>query len=80
MWNNPSYTPLVLPLFIAFLVWYWLQKRPKNTLPYPPGPRAYPLIGNLLDFPVSVPLWEGLTNLAKQYGRESLHGIFGLEH
>ena len=33
------------------------------------GMRAYPLIGNLLDFLVSVPLWEGLENLAKRYGR-----------
>ena len=70
MWNNLGYIPLVLPLIIAFSVWYWSQKRPKSTLPYPPGPKAYPLIGNALNFPLSVPLWEGLTDLAKKYGRE----------
>jgi hypothetical protein len=69
MWNHLSYISLALPLFVPFLVWYWSQKRSKNTLSYPPGPKAYPLIGNLLDFPLSVPFWEGLASLSKQYGR-----------
>ena len=68
MWGNSGYISLVLPPLIAFPVWYLLQNRSKNTLQYPPGPKAYPLIGNLLDFPASAPLWEGFTNLAKQYG------------
>ena len=79
MWNNSGYIPLVLPLFIAFPVWYWSQKRPKSALPYPPGPKAYPLIGNALDFPVNIPLWEGLTDLAKKYGRKlTSPGLSGL--
>ena len=79
MWNNLGYTPLVLTPLIAFPVWYWLQKRPKSALPYPPGPKAYPFIGNALDFPLGVPLWEGLTDLAKKYGRElPPRGLSGL--
>ena len=71
MWNTPGYISLVLPLLIAFAgVWYWLQRRSsaKNTLPYPPGPKAYPIIGNLLDFSLTAPLWEAFASLAKQYG------------
>ncbi|KAF9783497.1 cytochrome P450 [Thelephora terrestris] len=72
MWNHLSYISLALPLFIAFPVWYWSKKRSKNTLSYPPGPKAYPLIGNLLDFPLSVPFWEGLASLSKQYETDVL--------
>ena len=69
VWNDSSYVPLVLPLLFALLGWYWLRKRSKTALPYPPGPKPYPIIGNLLDFPHGVPLWEGLTDLAKQHGK-----------
>ena len=68
MWNDSGNISLVLPLLIAFPAWYWLRKRSKNTLPYPPGPRAYPLIGSVLGFPLNVPLWEGFSDLAKRYG------------
>lgn len=33
---------------------------------YPPGPKGYPIIGNLLDFPRD-PIWEGLTKMAQEY-------------
>lgn len=39
----------------------------RRGLPFPPGPRALPLIGNTLDFPTSnIP--RRFHNLAKQYG------------
>ena len=69
LWNDSSYVPLVLPLFFALPAWHWLRKRSKSALPYPPGPKPYPIIGNLLDFPLGVPLWEGLADMAKQHGR-----------
>ena len=64
-----TYVPLLLPAFVALLAWYWLRKRSKSTLSFPPGPKGYPLIGNMLDFPLGVPLSEGLAGLAKQHGR-----------
>ena len=76
MWNDSGYTSLVVPLLIAFPVWHWLRKRSNNAPPYPPGPRAYPLIGNALDFPVSIPLWEGFAKLARQYGMVLLLMVF----
>ena len=64
-----DYTSLLLPVLVALPAWYWLRGRSKRVLPYPPGPKGYPLIGNLLDFPADVPLWEGLAGMAKQHGR-----------
>ena len=69
MRDDLGYISLLLPVFVTLLAWYWLQKRSKSTLPYPPGPKGYPLIGNLLDFPVGAPLWEGLADMARQHGR-----------
>lgn len=40
-----------------------LRSRP----PLPPGPRGYPLIGNLLDLPPSQ-VWEKFSEFGKQYG------------
>jgi hypothetical protein len=68
MLTDSGYAYLVLPVFVALPVWFWLRKRSKRALPYPPGPKEYPLIGNVLDFPFGRPLWEGLTDLAKRYG------------
>ena len=45
----------------------WASRRP----PYPPGPKGYPIIGNLFDFPTSKgPLWEGFARMAKEYGEQ----------
>ncbi|KAG1851303.1 cytochrome P450 [Suillus subalutaceus] len=39
----------------------------KNPAPYPPGPRGWPLIGNLLDMPRIKP-WLTFTEWGKKYG------------
>jgi len=56
--------PLVFGVFILAFVRRW--KRP--TLPYPPGPKGYPILGNVLDLTTSVPLQEDITSLADRYG------------
>jgi len=56
--------PLLFGVFILALV--WRQKR--STLPYPPGPKGYPILGNVLDLTMGVPLWEDITSLANRYG------------
>ncbi|KAJ2911840.1 hypothetical protein MD484_g8575, partial [Candolleomyces efflorescens] len=38
-----------------------------SSLPYPPGPKGLPIIGNLLDLPLDRP-YEGYAKLSKQYG------------
>ena len=56
--------PLLFGLFILALV----GKRKKPTLSYPPGPKGYPILGNVLDLPMNVPIWESLTSLTRHYG------------
>ncbi|KAF9645498.1 CyP450 monooxygenase [Thelephora ganbajun] len=48
------------------------KKWTSRNLPYPPGPKGYPIIGNLLDFPEN-PIWEGFTRMAKEYNTDLLH-------
>jgi hypothetical protein len=47
------------------LIWRWRRSRRPS---YPPGPKGYPLIGNVLDLPQNVPIWKTFMSLAKQYG------------
>ena len=42
-----------------------LSNQPK--FPYPPGPRGLPLIGNILDLPRDMHIWEGFTQMAETY-------------
>ena len=39
----------------------------RGGLPYPPGPRPLPIIGNLLGIPIESS-WLAYTRLAKKYG------------
>jgi len=56
--------PLLFGVFILALIGKW--KRP--TIPHPPGPKGYPVLGNVLDLTKGVPLWEDVTSLANRYG------------
>ncbi|KAF8904513.1 cytochrome P450 [Mucidula mucida] len=56
---------------------YLLLKRPRRQLPYPPGPKGYPLIGNLLDVPDSFQ-WLRYTEWAKVYGDLIHFRVFGM--
>jgi len=65
MFDVPAITyPLLLFIFILILA----KKRKNPTLPYPPGPKSYPILGNALDLPMSVPVWESFVSLAKDHG------------
>ncbi|KAH9956431.1 cytochrome P450 [Russula dissimulans] len=56
-------------LFLSFLVALkaFRDHRKRGGLPYPPGPRPLPLIGNLLDIPTKYS-WLAYTQLAKKHG------------
>jgi len=44
------------------------KQRAPRRLPYPPGPKGYPVIGNLLDFPKGL-IWEGFAKMAAEHGK-----------
>ncbi|KDQ55519.1 hypothetical protein JAAARDRAFT_37534 [Jaapia argillacea MUCL 33604] len=51
--------------------------RKKQSLPYPPGPKPLPLVGNVLDIPLKQ-LWLGATEWAKRYGEIVHLNVFGV--
>jgi hypothetical protein len=61
----------VLDLFatLSFLVTLWAIRdhRRRGGLPYPPGPRPLPIIGNLLDIPKEFS-WLAYARLSEKYG------------
>ncbi|KAF9790925.1 cytochrome P450 [Thelephora terrestris] len=60
---------------IYFVISRFLRP-PSSTFPCPPGPKPLPLIGNVLDVPLSSP-WLVYTQWAKRYGEITSFAIFG---
>ncbi|KAJ3556974.1 hypothetical protein NM688_g1728 [Phlebia brevispora] len=65
-----SYQLLAVAALSAF-VWFYVRKY-GNKLPLPPGPRALPIIGNLLDMPRNCP-WLTYSRWAQQYDSDVLY-------
>ena len=53
------------------LVLKWRRNRSKP--PYPPGPKGYPLIGNVLDVPQDIPIWQAFVPLAQKSSKYPSH-------
>ncbi|KAF9645509.1 CyP450 monooxygenase [Thelephora ganbajun] len=65
---GPTLAVIVTAIALAVARKKWASKHS----PYPPGPKGYPIIGNLFDSPEN-PMWEGLTKMAKEYDTNILH-------
>ncbi|KAL4258701.1 cytochrome P450 family protein [Pleurotus pulmonarius] len=64
--------PSILILFaLSFVVCVYLKKA-RRGLPLPPGPRKYPIIGNLLHVPTKHQ-WAEYNRIAKEYNSDILH-------
>ncbi|KZP19018.1 cytochrome P450 [Athelia psychrophila] len=61
---NPSTVALFSSLLLA--TWYFSRKSAR----YPPGPKGWPLIGNLLDAPKPGSEWIDYHEMAKKYSSE----------
>jgi hypothetical protein len=62
----PYYAPAIDCLVFS-IVAYLLTHRRQRELPYPPGPRPWPIIGNLLDVAKYSP-WAAYADMAKKHG------------
>ena len=45
--------------------------RRKQPAPYPPGPKGYPIIGNLLDMPTELP-WRTYMQWGQKFGETAI--------
>ena len=59
---------IIYPLLLFITLFVLVGRRKKPALPYPPGPKGYPILGNVLDLPVNVPSWENFVSLANNHG------------
>ena len=68
-WSVPNGV-LLLAIFAVFTLYRHLYLGSKHNikrLPYPPGPKPLPVIGNLLDMPTGYD-WLTYAEWAKKYG------------
>ena len=56
---------VLLAVVVSFLVY---TRRRTSALPYPPGPKGYPLIGNAFDIPRDVSLWKAAVSMGERHG------------
>jgi len=64
---------VLYPLLFGVLILTLLRKWKRPSSPYPPGPKGYPILGNVLDLTTNVPLWEDVTSLANRHGTDVLY-------
>jgi len=62
--------------YILFKQWKKSTSRNPNGLPLPPGPKGYPLLGNLFDMPIDKP-WLVYDEWRKTYGDIIYFNVLG---
>ncbi|KAF5335162.1 hypothetical protein D9611_010866 [Ephemerocybe angulata] len=65
----------VVSLLIFRALYRWSSGTNRSGLPYPPGPKGYPVINNLFDIPMNKE-WEVYRELSKKYGDIMFFKVF----
>ncbi|KAF5346017.1 hypothetical protein D9758_013877 [Tetrapyrgos nigripes] len=73
---EPVYLGLLIGLLIGAFLQLHLKRRSKSALPYPPGPRPLPIIGNILDLSSSFQ-WRTFIEWTVKYDSDILHFTIG---
>ena len=64
---NITAVDLLVAFISVYTVLAFQDNKRRRGLPYPPGPRSWPIIGNLLDIPDRHP-WAAYAKMSKIYG------------
>ena len=68
--NNALYATMLGAIVLLALIWN--GRRSGAKMPFPPGPKRLPLLGNALDVPRDVPIWRTFTAVAKKFSMCSI--------
>ena len=68
--ESSSATLIIGGLFVCIALFY-LPRIRRSSLPYPPGPSGYPLIGYLKV--IQDPIWKTFRDWGRAYGELSVH-------
>jgi hypothetical protein len=63
-----TYVQLIVAFLLSAIVFRLLQGRQRRRIPYPPGPKGHPLIGNLRDLPTRYQ-WLKYEEWGKDFGK-----------
>ncbi|KAH9174424.1 cytochrome P450 [Lactarius sanguifluus] len=67
---------IIMASLFLYLSFAFRDHRRRRGLPYPPGPKPWPIIGNLLDSPKQSP-WVAYAEMSKQHGDILYLQVFG---
>jgi hypothetical protein len=80
MYSLLSIVDILVLLFFLIALRAVRDYRRRGGLPYPPGPRPLPIVGNLFHVPTEF-TWLAYTRLAKDYGMNDglFHALFTIK-
>jgi len=78
--THPYYSlTIALVLYFAGLTAVQNARRNSKRLPYPPGPKGYPIIGSLLEAPTEK-TWLTYAEWGRTCGEQFLYGIWSMRY